>query len=215
MSQTDEEGEQRQGQEVFFEFTVGPCDVCSFATLFFSQKWTEEFLHKELNDIDITVEHWVCAESRAAHPSLAQVQHSTQLATQKSLRRVVRSFHPSAVSFPGLASHAENIKEQHIRLHRSGRKISVQECTTLNGIPMSDYFVINMVWEVEEIATPPQDHRGSQQRQLETPGQRCRVRTYIDIEFKKSTWFQGTIVSNTKVKIKSNSHNSNNSKLFY
>lgn len=190
--------------EIFFEFTTGPCDVRWFASVFFTQRWTETFLANELEDIDISVGHWeahwqsVLSSNQMTTPS----QQSLSIPREKptSMRRIVRSFHPSAVSFPGLSTHAENIKEQRLRLHSNGRRLTMRESTTLNGIPMSDYFVINMVWIVEEI--PLEDSSNSFTNENRLGKTACRVRIYIEIDFKKSTWFQRTIISNTKAELR-------------
>lgn len=197
MSLTDDE----PTDEIFFEFTTGPCDVCTFATLVFSQRWTEQFLANELLDIDISVGHWE-VDTIAHLPSSQQGISSQPVHPEKptSLRRVARSFHPSAVSFPGLATHAENIKEQHLRLHKNRQKLTMRECTTLNGIPMSDYFVINMVWIIENVPSP-YSRENLNSMKGSACNTVCRVRIYIEIDFKKSTWFQGTIISNTKAEL--------------
>lgn len=152
------------------DFTL-PCNSSTFAIKYLSHQWTDHFLRKELADINISISPWDVEADR-----------------ENSVSRVVKSSHKSNVSFPGLSSHAENVKKQILCIQQNGRKLILLENTSFSGIPYSDYFVVNMKWMVETIEDYSQPL--------------CRVQIHVDIVFMKSTWLRGTIESNTKAELR-------------
>lgn len=74
-------------------------DLPSFYKVFWlDSDWYANFLTEQLQDLNVEVGNW----EDKYHPIRTE---NSQDVAKKS--RVVRSFHPSKVSFPGLPSHAE------------------------------------------------------------------------------------------------------------
>lgn len=63
----------------------------------------------------------------------------------------------------------------------------MKEMNTFRGIPYADYFSVNTEW----IVTCRKEGNSSE----------CSVDIYLELEFYKSTWLQGTIESNTKAEL--------------
>jgi len=71
-----------------------------------------------------------------------------------------------------------------------GFKLVMKEVNSFRGIPYSDYFSVVTEWVV--VALPPASSSA-------TPT--CKATVYLDFEFHKYTWLQGTIESNTKAEL--------------
>lgn len=155
-------------QHLIAEFAL-PITIDKFCNLFwYSNSWYNIFLSEYLNDLNISIGQWNnCNEDN-------------------SKVREVKSDHPSKVSFPGLPSHAESFKVQKLTIDSSGKSLTLIETNKFKGIPMSDYFRVDTVWNVDEM--------NSSQLSETT----IRIRIYCEVVFNQSTWLKGTIESNTK-----------------
>ena len=70
-----------------------------------------------------------------------------------------------------------------------GFKLVMKEVNNLRGIPYSDYFSVLTEWVV--VALPAATGASAS----------CKVSIFLDFEFHKYTWLQGTIESNTKAEL--------------
>lgn len=61
--------------------------------------------------------------------------------------------------------------------------LSIKETNTFRGIPYADYFTVNTEWVIISNSID---------------GSECSVKIFLDFNFMKSTWLQGTIESNTR-----------------
>lgn len=61
--------------------------------------------------------------------------------------------------------------------------LSIKETNTFRGIPYADYFSVNTEWVIISNSID---------------GSECSVKIFLDFNFMKSTWLQGTIESNTR-----------------
>lgn len=127
------------------------------------------------------------AQSSQHHNTVAASHHTTKR------QRTVISFHPSKISFPGLPSHAESIKKHSIEvvLEANATIVKIHEENSFRGIPYSDYFNVLTRWEVHSIKNP-----NSMALSKES-----EVSIFLDFQFLKYTWLQGTIESNTKAEL--------------
>eukprot|EP01032_Pedospumella_encystans_P011246 gene11246-13086_t len=158
------------------DFTLN-IDVDGFYEMFWGNaQWFEEFLINKLKDLSVSVGDWA--------PSPEQPNAHT---------RTVKSYHPAKISFPGLPSHAESWKVQTIEVTKDvngvGFKLVMKEVNNLRGIPYSDYFSVLTEWVV--VALPAATGASAS----------CKVSIFLDFEFHKYTWLQGTIESNTKAEL--------------
>lgn len=152
-----------------------PVKFDDFCTIFWHEKeWYADFMQNKLQDINIYIGEWT--------------EHD-----DKSLVRNIKSDHPSKVSFPGLPSHATSMKIQKMRINESQKTLTIIESNNFDGIPYSDYFRVDTVWNVEEIVSM---FMGSAERctQISITG---------EVVFLKSTWLRGSIESNTKAELQS------------
>ena len=72
-----------------------------------------------------------------------------------------------------------------------GFKLVMKEVNSFRGIPYSDYFSVVTEWVV--VALPPASTTAA--------APTCKATVYLDFEFHKYTWLQGTIDSNTKAEL--------------
>jgi hypothetical protein len=153
-----------------FELPVKLDDFCSI--FWYENDWYEDFMANTLKDINITIGEWKDHED-------------------KSLVRNLKSDHPSKVSFPGLPSHATSMKIQKMKINSEAKNLTIIESNNFDGIPYSDYFRVDTVWQVEEAVSM---FMGSSTR--------CtRVSITGEVVFVKSTWLKGSIESNTKAEL--------------
>ena len=61
--------------------------------------------------------------------------------------------------------------------------LSIKETNSFRGIPYADYFTVNTEWVIVSNSID---------------GSECAVKIFLDFNFMKSTWLQGTIESNTR-----------------
>ena len=61
--------------------------------------------------------------------------------------------------------------------------LSIKETNSFRGIPYADYFTVNTEWIIISNSID---------------GSECSVKIFLDFNFMKSTWLQGTIESNTR-----------------
>lgn len=61
--------------------------------------------------------------------------------------------------------------------------LSIKETNSFRGIPYADYFTVNTEWVIVSNSID---------------GSECVVKIFLDFNFMKSTWLQGTIESNTR-----------------
>lgn len=66
------------------------------------------------------------------------------------------------------------------------RTLTIKETNAFRGIPYADYFTVNTEWVVTSSSN------GSRE---------CAVKIFLDFNFMKSTWLQGTIESNTRAEL--------------
>lgn len=125
------------------------------------------FLVDKLLDIKVEIGPWN-AESLEENAKFSSQQETPVL------KRIVNSYHPSKITFPGLPSHAEvfffilksrfcwirNLSIfftflQSVKTHTierfsgpSEKKAIIKECNNFRGIPYSDYFSVNIEWIV-------------------------------------------------------------------
>jgi len=172
--------------------------LCEFWT---DPTWYEAFLRETLGDRDITIGDW-----------------STE-AESGVMVRDVKSYHPSKISFPGMPSFAESIKSQSVEItldNEDEQCAVIRETNNIRGIPYADYFCINIKWDVTHKkkfdmsgnAGADSRHNGSPGSQLASPslsldesdcgGPHCHIIVWLEFEFFKYTWLQGTIESNTQ-----------------
>jgi hypothetical protein len=167
-----------QLQHLIAEFAL-PVNLLTFCDLFlYSDSWYEHFLLNSLHDRNITIGGWNDCDD------------------QQSKVREVKSEHPSKVSFPGLPSHAESLKLQKLTINLTNNSLVLIETNKFHGIPMSDYFRVDTVWNVEEMATPPPPL--SPTSPSPSIDSSVRIRISCEVVFHQSTWLKGTIESNTK-----------------
>lgn len=170
--------------------------------------WYERFLREKLEDLDITIGEW--------EPSSTNVT---------VMNRNIKSYHPSKISFPGLPSYAESLKTQSYEIIRDDENEScatINETNSIRGIPYADYFSVKVKWEVvykknhdnnhNQHALPSthssaQSFDGSNRTPshsledvlIDGPG--CSISVWLDFDFFKYTWLQGTIESNTQAEL--------------
>ena len=78
-------------------------DIETFYNVFWlNSQWYKDFLTNQLKDIEIQISDWEKASSESTTTS----NHPND-SFPVSLKRRVRSKHPSKMAFPGLPSHAE------------------------------------------------------------------------------------------------------------
>ncbi len=168
----------------------------------------EKFLVEKLKDLGVQISDWDPPLSSfttnngndltsCTGPNSNMISSSSGAMTpmhqvQKRQRTVI-SFHPAKISFPGLPSHAESIKKHTIEviLEPSVSKIKIHEVNSFRGIPYSDYFNVVTLWEVSSM-------KNANSMAL---SKECEVSIFLDFEFLKYTWLQGTIESNTKAEL--------------
>jgi hypothetical protein len=196
---------------VLSEFALA-VDLEGFVELFWSKpQWYEEFLTEKLLDLSVNVGEW------SPNPE----DPATQV-------RTVKSYHPSKISFPGLPSHAEvccrttapiytdrlvkayyllsvkSWKAQTLSLAKDAggklQKVTVRETNSFRGIPYADYFNVITEWNVVPSA-PANSGAGQQLNSSSGASGSCKATVYLDFQFHKSTWLQGTIESNTKAEL--------------
>lgn len=170
----------------------------------------EKFLVEKLKDLGVQISEWDPPISRVStdgegtignihNNSLsAQMISSssgamTPAVTSNKRHRTVVSFHPAKISFPGLPSHAESIKKHSIEIvaQPSMTKVNIHEVNSFRGIPYSDYFNVITHWQVYSV-------KNANSMAL---AKECEVAIYLEFEFLKYTWLQGTIESNTKAEL--------------
>lgn len=100
------------------------------------------------------------------------------------MEQQVSSKHPSKVSFPGLPSHAHSTKTQTYTVNLAGDQAHLHEVTVLSGIPYADYFSVKAAMAVQS-----------------SSASECTAVVTMTVEFHKSTWLKGQIVSNTKAEL--------------
>jgi hypothetical protein len=175
-----------QLQHLIAEFAL-PVNLLTFCELFlYSDEWYEDFLLNSLHDRKIVIGAWSDCEN------------------QQSKVREVKSEHPSKVSFPGLPSHAESLKIQKLSINSTNNSLVLIETNKFHGIPMSDYFRVDTVWNVEEMIPQPLPLAPPLQPPPSVTGagasseSSVRIRISCEVVFHQSTWLKGTIESNTK-----------------
>lgn len=86
-----------------------------------------------------------------------------------------------------------------------GYKIVIKETNSFRGIPYADYFNVNTEWVV--VALPPASTQAASNTTPLPSSSRaagsasCKATVFLDFQFHKSTWLQGTIESNTKAEL--------------
>ena len=174
--------------------------------------WYERFLRETLGDRDISIGEWSrdCSDSGGA------------------MVRDVRSYHPSKISFPGLPSFAESVKTQTyaVTVDDEVEHCAVlRETNNIRGIPYADYFCVNVKWDVvhkrqfddgggpssssssssssysDQHRTAARSPTHSMDDEMDGIGPRCNITVWLDFEFFKYTWLQGTIESNTQAEL--------------
>eukprot|EP01041_Mallomonas_annulata_P011707 gene11707-24528_t len=158
---------------IIYEFVLGT-NLNNFLSLFWLDKlWYEKFLGDILEDKDVVVGEWTSLDGNL-------------------YIRDVDSQHPSTISFPGLPSHAESIRTQRMITSYTNDKPTsaiIHESNSFKGIPYSDYFTIQVYWNIK------------QQFNSEDNNYECQISISIEFIFTKSTWLQSTIESNTKAEL--------------
>ena len=83
----------------------------------------------------------------------------------------------------------------------------ITETNTIRGIPYADYFNVKIRWEVRCPRDVPSPEAKEQDRLLDPPSSSCSsggqvsITIWLDFDFFKYTWLQGTIESNTQAEL--------------
>eukprot|EP01035_Chromulina_nebulosa_P027670 gene27670-36420_t len=179
------------------EFTLS-IELEEFLNVFWmDSQWYQKFLVDKLLDIKVEIGPWN-AESLEENAKFSSQQETPVL------KRIVNSYHPSKITFPGLPSHAESVKTHTIERFSgpSEKKAIIKECNNFRGIPYSDYFSVNIEWIVTSQIGENKDFKvdsSSSRRKLNE--EICHVCIFLSFAFHKSTWLQGTIESNTRAEM--------------
>lgn len=136
-------------------------------TFWYSDDFYLNYLEETLLDKEITIGEWSVPSS--GDDMSSKVRH-------------VQSQHPCKVSFPGLPSHAESTKVQKLNFDRESEgELTILESNSFKGIPMADYFRVDTMWTVRQLA-------GQNSVDIIITG---------EVVFLYSTWLKGSIESNT------------------
>ena len=171
--------------------TLSSTIICEFMVnspkeRFIAEFWNDKnvyemFLVKELDNKDVVIEDWVHRNSEFQS-------------------RMVHSSHPSKISFPGLPSHAKNIRTQEIFSSSKGNDpsecVCIHESISFQGIPYADYFSVSVYWRISDVVETEnptkQDLRRTNKYALS-----CQVKISVECKFYKQTWLKSMIESNT------------------